>query len=285
MKPEKTFALYKRLPSTREDKLFGVGVSTRWVEKTIYQVNPNVHSAYVIVVVLAGVGIYTDHQGEKHEIKEGMGFQRIPEKNHQFEILKNQEYSEFFLHIPRGFYLELKEYGFANEKNGVLFVEPLALALRQVYQIAERLEACHDIQLPSILLEISSFAFDLLKKSKEIKTPSLHQEMIRDACEILGKNFHEYIKLPEMAKSFHLSYERFRKIFKEVMGISPGDYRIRCRIQYAQNLLVDRKKNVNEIADQLGYSDVFTFSKQFKKIVGHSPEKFVKKIYSEKEIE
>jgi len=277
MIPEKTFTHYRRLPSTREDKLFGVGVSRRWVEKPIYQINPNVHNAYVIVVVLAGSGVFTDHQGLRHEIKEGMGFQRIPEKNHQFEIAKNQEYTEFFLHIPRSLYLEMKEYGFANEKSEVLFVEPLGIALNQVHQIAEKLEVYHDIQLPSVLLEICSFAFDLLRKSKEIKTPSLHQEMIREACSILNKNFSEYIKLPEMAKSFHLSYERFRKIFKEVMGVSPGDYRIRCRIQYAQDLLINRKKNVGEIASELGYPDPFTFSKQFKKIVGYSPENFIKR--------
>lgn len=277
MKIEKPFVMYKNLPSIRNDKLMGVGVSRRWIENSVRQVNPNVHNAYVIVIVLDGHGVFTDNQGHKHEIKEGMGFQRIPEMNHQFEIPKDQFYSEFFLHIPRAFYLEMKEYGFANEKNEVLLVDPLVNAVNHVYQLADKIKVSHDIQLPSLLLELCSFAFELLQKSKEIKTPSLHQEMIYAACEKLNKNFHESVLLPEMAQSFHLSYERFRKIFREVMGVPPGDYRIRSRIQYAQNLLLERKKNVNEIADQLGYPDVFTFSKQFKKMVGSSPEKFVKK--------
>ena len=278
MEVDKTFSLYKRLPSEREDKLMGCGVSTRLITNTVFQHNINIQNAYVIVVVLKGVGFFTDNHGQRHEIKEGMGFQRIPNQNHHFEIMKDQEYSEFFLHIPRKFYLEMIEYGFANQKSEVIYVEPLTLALNNIYLLAEKLEACDEMHLPSMLLEISSFAFDLLKKSKEIKTPTLHQKMIQDACFILNKDFHEHLYLPLMAKSFHLSYERFRKIFKEVMGVAPGDYRIRGRIQYAQNLLAGRKNNVNEIATQLGYPDVFTFSKQFKKIVGCSPEKFIKRL-------
>lgn len=277
MQVDKTFALYKRLPSQREDKLMGCGISRYWVEKPVHQINNNTHNAYVIVVVLEGFGVFTDNQGQRHEIREGMGFQRLPDFNHQFEFGKDQFYSEFFLHIPKNFYLEMKEYGFANEKDEVLIVEPLQVAVNQIYQIAEKMEKCQEIDLPSVLLEMSSFAFELLRRSKEMKVPSLHQEMIQKACSLLNKDFHKPLLLPEMAKSFHLSYERFRKIFKEVMGFSPGDYRIRNRIQYAQNLLVDRKKNVNEIANELGYPDAFTFSKQFKKIVGYSPEKFIKR--------
>ena len=266
MQVDKPFSLYKRLPSARTDKLMGCGVSRRWLENTSHQININIHDAYVIVVVLEGVGVFTDNQGQKHEMKEGMGFQRIPNQNHQFEIPKDQFYAEFFLHIPRQFYLEMREYGFGYEKNEVLYVDPLHLALNHIYLLAEKINECHEMQLPSMLLELSSFAFDLLRKSKEIKTPSLHQKMIQEACFILNKDFHEHLYMPQMAESFHLSYERFRKIFKEVMGVAPGDYRIRSRIQYAQNLLADRNYNVNEIAEQLGYPDVFTFSKQFKKI-------------------
>jgi AraC family transcriptional regulator of arabinose operon len=283
MKVDKTLTIYKRLPSSRPDKLMGCGVARRWLDKPVQQININIHDAYVIVVVLEGVGVFTDDQGQKHEMKEGMGFQRIPFQNHQFEIPKDQFYSEFFLHIPRQFYLEMREYGFAHEKNAVLYVEPLHLALNHVYLLADKINECHEMQLTSMLLELSSFAFDLLRKSKEIKTPSLHQKMIQEACFILGKNFQEHLYLPEMAKSFHLSYERFRKIFKEVMGVAPGDYRIRSRIQYAQNLLSDRNYNVNEIAMQLGYPDVFTFSKQFKKIVGCSPENFLKRLSGAKD--
>lgn len=278
MQVDKTFAIYKRLFSSREDKLMGCGVARRWLDKPSLQVNINIQTAYVIVVVLEGIGFFTDNKGQRHEIKEGMGFQRIPNQNHQFEIPKNQTYSEFFLHIPRQFYLEMKEYGFAYEKNEVIYVDPLHLALNHVYLLGEKINDCHEMQLTSLLLEMSTFAFDLLRKSKEIKTPSLHQKMIQEACFILNNNFQEHMYLPEMAKSFHLSYERFRKIFKEVMGQSPGDYRIRSRIQLAQNLLANRDKNVSEIADHLGYPDVFTFSKQFKKIVGCSPEKFVKRL-------
>ncbi len=46
----------------------------------------------------------------------------------------------------------------------------------------------------------------------------------------------------------------------------------------AQKMLADNDLSIKEIALELGYSDAYTFSKQFKKLMGLSPTEF-KKIY------
>jgi len=48
-------------------------------------------------------------------------------------------------------------------------------------------------------------------------------------------------------------------------------YVIRARIERAQHLLLYAGMNVTEVADALGYRDIFFFSRQFKQYTGKSP--------------
>lgn len=56
----------------------------------------------------------------------------------------------------------------------------------------------------------------------------------------------------------------FVKEFKE-LGCKPSAYVNRIRISAAKLLLTDTDMTVREIADRVGYSDVYYFSKVFKK--------------------
>ncbi|MNJ01019.1 HTH-type transcriptional activator Btr [compost metagenome] len=48
-------------------------------------------------------------------------------------------------------------------------------------------------------------------------------------------------------------------------------YIIKTRIDRAQHLLLHAGMNVTEVADALGYRDIFFFSRQFKQYTGKSP--------------
>ncbi len=68
---------------------------------------------------------------------------------------------------------------------------------------------------------------------------------------------------------FNESY--FSRYFKNHMGISPKQYILRAKMNYATHLLVDKHLSVKETAFRVGFSDPFTFSKQFKNFYSISP--------------
>jgi AraC-like DNA-binding protein len=81
------------------------------------------------------------------------------------------------------------------------------------------------------------------------------------------------LTLDEIAESCGLNYNTFRKQFTATFGITPGKYRINCRIEAAKNALA-AGKSVTSIADELGFSDIYAFTRRFTAVVGKPPAKY-----------
>ena len=78
-------------------------------------------------------------------------------------------------------------------------------------------------------------------------------------------------RVADLAARAGLSPRYFSIKFKELIGTSVQTYMIRTRIERAQHLLLHAGMNVTEVADALGYRDIFFFSRQFKQYTGKSP--------------
>ena len=81
--------------------------------------------------------------------------------------------------------------------------------------------------------------------------------------------------LEEIANNHSMSYSTFRKAFSENYGLPPQQYRLRCRVEKAKQLL-SMGYNCAECADKLSYPDQYSFSHQFKLIAGVTPKEYRK---------
>jgi transcriptional regulator GlxA family with amidase domain len=80
----------------------------------------------------------------------------------------------------------------------------------------------------------------------------------------------------EVAEAMGMGYENFRKQFTKHMGVSPGRYRERLRVERAKLLLRGKRLGNKELAEILGYCDEAHFSKAFKRLAGVSPRAYSK---------
>ncbi|GBF77630.1 chemotaxis protein CheY [Paenibacillus sp. 598K] len=78
-------------------------------------------------------------------------------------------------------------------------------------------------------------------------------------------------RIEDLAMRAQLSPRYFSTRFKQLIGMSVQSYMIQTRIDRAQHLLMHAGMNVTEVADALGYRDIFFFSRQFKQYTGKSP--------------
>lgn len=96
-------------------------------------------------------------------------------------------------------------------------------------------------------------------------------ERILKIKNLLEANPVKTFQIPFLAKEASMSIPHFCAEFKKHVGTSPIEYLIRMRLQQARHLLYDRNLSISDIADRVGYHDIFHFSKQFKKHFGMSP--------------
>ena len=81
-------------------------------------------------------------------------------------------------------------------------------------------------------------------------------------------------KIGEMAAKAGYAPDHFSRIFRDVMGQRPQSYILNARISRAQQLLKETHLSIGEIAQALGFRDVFYFSRQFRAFSGQPPSAF-----------
>lgn len=97
-------------------------------------------------------------------------------------------------------------------------------------------------------------------------------ELTERISEEPGKNW----TVEQMAAELHLSRSRFFHLFVATVAEPPMRYVIRARIGRARTLLKESGMRISEIAEALGYQDVYYFSRQFRKETGCPPSAFRK---------
>lgn len=130
-------------------------------------------------------------------------------------------------------------------------------------------------RLSSALPAITGMFFDLMNGIAGVETNI--DPIILRAREYIESNYLKNIDLKKIARHAGLAHEHFCKRFKREFGISPVKFRNQLRINAARQLLSLSELQVSEIADRLGFSDVYTFSRAFKKHTGIPPAEYRKK--------
>ena len=87
----------------------------------------------------------------------------------------------------------------------------------------------------------------------------------------LGEGLNEILKPIE--SQGETVYKGFNDYLLHKLNCKPSEYINNVRISAAETLLRETDMSVSEIAERVGYSDVYYFSKTFKRLVGCSPSK------------
>ncbi|EGU57627.1 AraC family transcriptional regulator [Vibrio nigripulchritudo ATCC 27043] len=82
----------------------------------------------------------------------------------------------------------------------------------------------------------------------------------------------------ELAQTLGMGQSTLRRKFRDVSGQSLHARFIELQMETARLLIADRSIAIKEVAHRLGFSDVYYFSKQFRKYVGVPPATFRRSI-------
>ncbi len=103
---------------------------------------------------------------------------------------------------------------------------------------------------------------------------SLNLEVVRPICQAIDSEPQRAWTVRDLARQACYSGSHFNRIFKELTGKSPRAYITDARLRYARTLLRESSASVGNIAAELGYSDIYHFSRQFRSHLGLSPTQY-----------
>ncbi|MBS0434507.1 MAG: helix-turn-helix transcriptional regulator [Proteobacteria bacterium] len=82
---------------------------------------------------------------------------------------------------------------------------------------------------------------------------------------------HQDIDLQSLATQTGLSVYHYLRVFSAVLGVTPHQYLLRCRLRKAAQLLSEEDRAITEIALDVGFADLSNFVRTFRRAAGVSP--------------
>lgn len=233
---------------------------------------------YALSYVIRGKGEYIDASGTKYPLIAGSIFQRLYGRRHSTILNPTSRWAECFIDFGAPLCRTLEGIGLIRNNPPVFSVKPSAAYEKEIFRLVCDMEKAATDELGAIFVR----ALELLARiyAARVDCPPDHSEgFMRQACNLLRSAATDRIDLRILVESKGWGYEWFRKEFRRQMGISPGQYMLRLRLETACNLILTTGLSFGEIADRLGYANQYEFSIQFKKYLGQTPMQYRKDRY------
>ncbi len=130
--------------------------------------------------------------------------------------------------------------------------------------------------------DLSLILSDLFAERLSVDVQSLGGEHalgeLRHVIEQISVYFYKRWTVRELARMARMSEATFYRNFQRTTGSSPLSWIRQQRMSHAKRRLVETTDSIKQIAEQVGYSDPFFFSRDFKHVCGVPP-----KLYRQQE--
>ena len=262
-------------PKTYRIPTFKYGSDISVVETGYNRVPPGLkqimkRNVYILHYVIDGQGIFL---GEKFD--KNCGYVVVPDELEIIQADEKNPYETYWIMFQGAAAKSmLKKCGIAHH-NGVFksdineqCAEILKKTLSEDRMINEFEEVCI---LQSAFYQIMALHMRDMEDISKSTSDIAHKVM-----SFINENYHQEIKINELAKKFNYTRNYLYNLFKKEYGISPQEYLLDLRIEKAKTLFRDKTKrlSVNEVSSAVGFNDCLYFSRLFHKRTGVSPTEF-----------
>jgi AraC-like DNA-binding protein len=233
--------------------------------------------SFGLIYMVEVEGYYLDASGADLELRSGDVVWIHPGLAHAYGPTSGTAWTQIYVILEGLQWEQWAASGLLDPRQPVTHAAPVDYwqsRLREVFPIGGTHDSATTLHTMGAIWQLIP---DLLAAQEE-STRSADDAWFRESQRLLGERQIDRSLTPQaVARAVGLSYENFRKRFADRMGVSPGQYQKQRRIDHARAAIYQGTHSFKALADELGFCDVFHFSKTFRQIVGKTPSEFRRK--------
>jgi AraC-like DNA-binding protein len=234
--------------------------------------------SYALVLIVAGKGYYRDARGTRCDLVPGDTVVVFPDVPHAYGPAGTEGWTQVYFVFAGPQFDLWRRRGVLRPEHPVLRV---GAAPYWRERLAHVLEGDPQGRRGGGLRALGRFVeivAELIAADEEARSPGRDRWLERSLMLLGHRTAQGWFAPQEVAREVGLTYESFRKRFVQLSGESPGQYQRRRRLDWARAAIYQGDRSMKQIADELGFCDVFHFSKAFKQVVGTTPSEYRRRV-------
>jgi len=137
-------------------------------------------------------------------------------------------------------------------------------------------EGGSDVGLDEVGMLLTARVVDVVSGAERMRCPerALGRRRAVEAALWIDAHSHKALDLEAAASEAGLSPFHFLRVFANVLGVTPHQYLVRCRLRRAAGLLAGDERSITDVALDVGFGDLSNFVRTFRRAAGVSPGRF-----------
>lgn len=137
------------------------------------------------------------------------------------------------------------------------------------------LDDIYTIMLSRLLKVHQNLSFEIDKiKTTKLSTRTELYRRLSVAKDYMDAHPDKRISIDEVAGIAYLSSHHFKRIFKELFGVTPHKYHVQKRLAHSRRLLMEEAAKVEDVCRNSGFENASSFIRLFREHYGFTPKAY-----------
>jgi AraC-like DNA-binding protein len=233
---------------------------------------------FTLMLMVEGTGYYRDARGQEAELAPGDVVVVFPEIAHAYGPSPGGEWTQVYCVFDGPQFVLWRRVGLLDPGRPVLRLGSPEYWKQRLSEVFTRDPSPRVGDALRAFGRFVRVLADMLAAESETNRAA-RDSWFDESLRLLGdRSAAGWVSPQDAARRVGLAYENFRKRFAQLSGESPGRYQKRRRLEWACATIFHGQRSFKQIADELGFCDVFHFSKAFKQEIGVTPSEYRRRV-------